>query len=156
MWEIEYTDEFGEWWDTLNLDERDAVTFSVDLLERNGPLLKFPHSTTSRRYGRKVLARKFAELRAQISPERRARIDEEVERAMAEMPLNELRNARGLSQQMLAEAMRIQQPAIAKIEKRTDMYISTLRSHIRAMGGELEIIARFPEGDVKISNFSQI
>ena len=102
------------------------------------------------------MARKFAELRAQISPERRARIDKEVERAMAEMPLNELRNARGLSQQMLAEAMRIQQPAIAKIERRTDMYISTLRSHIRAMGGELEIIARFPEGDVKISNFSQI
>jgi hypothetical protein len=36
------------------------------------------------------------------------------------------------------------------------MYISTLRSHIKAMGGELEVIARFPDGDVKISNFSQI
>ena len=57
---------------------------------------------------------------------------------------------------MLAEALHIQQPAIAKLEKRTDMYISTLRSHIRAMGGELEIIARFPDGDVKIANFSQI
>jgi hypothetical protein len=42
------------------------------------------------------------------------------------------------------------------MEKRTDMYISTLRSHIEAMGGELEVIARFPDGDVKISNFSQI
>jgi len=57
---------------------------------------------------------------------------------------------------MLAEALRVQQPAIAKIERRTDMYISTLRSHIRAMGGELEIVARFPEGNVKIANFSQI
>jgi hypothetical protein len=57
---------------------------------------------------------------------------------------------------MLAEALHIQQPAIAKMEKRTDTYISTLRSHIEAMGGELEVIARFPEGDVKISNFSQI
>ena len=47
-------------------------------------------------------------------------------------------------------------PAIAKLEKRTDMYISTLRSHINAMGGDLEIIASFPDGDVKISNFSQI
>jgi len=57
---------------------------------------------------------------------------------------------------MLAEALHIQQPAIAKLEKRTDMYISTLRSHIRAMGGELDVIARFPDGDVKIANFSQI
>ena len=57
---------------------------------------------------------------------------------------------------MLAEALHIQQPAIAKLEKRTDMYISTLRSHIEAMGGELEVIARFPDGDVRISDFSQI
>ena len=102
------------------------------------------------------MTKKFSELEAKMSPERRARIAKEVKEALAEMPLNELRNARGLSQQMLAEALHIQQPAIAKLEKRTDMYISTLRSHIRAMGGELEVIASFPDGDVKISNFSQI
>ena len=102
------------------------------------------------------MTRKFSELEAKMSPERRARIAKEVKAALAEMPLNELRNARGLSQQMLADALHIQQPAIAKLEKRTDMYISTLRSHIRAMGGELEVTARFPDGDVKISNFSQI
>jgi DNA-binding XRE family transcriptional regulator len=102
------------------------------------------------------MTRKFSELEAKMSPERRARIAQEVEKTLAEMPLNELRNARGLSQQMLADALHIQQPAIAKLEKRTDMYISTLRSHIKAMGGELEIIARFPDGDVSISNFSQI
>ena len=39
---------------------------------------------------------------------------------------------------------------------RTDMYISTLRSHIEAMGGQLEVIARFPDGAVKISNFAEI
>ena len=102
------------------------------------------------------MTRKFSELRAKISPERRAKIDEEVKKALAEMPLNELRNARGLSQKMLAEALHIQQPAIARLEKRTDMHISTLRSHIRAMGGELEVIARFPDGDVSITNFSNI
>ena len=102
------------------------------------------------------MTRKFSELEAKMSPERRARIAEEVKKALAEMPLNELRNARGLSQTMLAEALHIQQPAIAKLEKRTDMYISTLRSHIRAMGGELDVIARFPDGDVRIGNFSQI
>ena len=102
------------------------------------------------------MARKFSELEAKMSPERRARIDIAVKAALAEMPLNELRNARGLSQKMLAESLHIQQPAVAKLEKRTDMYISTLRSHIRAMGGELEVIARFPDGAVSISNFSQI
>ncbi|MDR2480319.1 MAG: helix-turn-helix domain-containing protein, partial [Treponema sp.] len=70
---------------------------------------------------------KFSELEAKMSPERRASIDAEVKKALAEMPLHELRNARGLSQKMLAEALHIQQPAIAKLEKRTDMYISTLR-----------------------------
>jgi len=102
------------------------------------------------------MTKKFSELTAKMSPESREWVKQEVARAIAEMPLNELRNARGLSQKLLAEALHIQQPAIAKLEKRTDMYISTLRSHIEAMGGELEIIARFPDGDVRIANFSQI
>ena len=63
--------------------------------------------------------------------------------------------ARGLSQKTLAEELHIQQPAVAKMEKRTDMYLSTLRNHIRAMGGELDIIARFPDGEVRIQNFSE-
>lgn len=102
------------------------------------------------------MAKKFSELEAKMSPESREWVEKEVAKALAEMPLDELRNARGLSQQMLADALHIQQPAIAKMEKRTDMYISTLRSHIKAMGGELDIIARFPDGDVKITNFAQI
>lgn len=43
-----------------------------------------------------------------------------------------------------------------RTQKRTDMYLSTLRSHIEAMGGELEVIARFPDGAVRISNFSDL
>jgi len=69
---------------------------------------------------------------------------------------HELRQARGLSQQVLARLLKIQQPAIAKLERRTDMYISTLRSHIEAMGGELDIVARFPDGTVRITNFSAL
>ena len=75
---------------------------------------------------------------------------------MSEMPLQELRQARGLSQKVMADLLNVQQPAIAKLEKRTDMYVSTLRSHIEAMGGQLEVIARFPDGTVKITNFSEI
>ena len=102
------------------------------------------------------MAQNFNTLWEKMSPKRRGEIDMKVKETLAEMPLQELRNARGLSQKMLAEALHIQQPAIAKLEKRTDMYISTLRSHIEAMGGELEVIARFPDGNVRISNFSQI
>ena len=102
------------------------------------------------------MTKKFSELEAKMTPKAREWVKQEVAKTLAEMPLNELRNARGLSQKMLAETLHIQQPAIAKLEKRTDMYISTLRSHINAMGGELEVIARFPDGDVKIANFSQI
>jgi predicted XRE-type DNA-binding protein len=99
---------------------------------------------------------KFSELEAKMSPEARAESERLFKAALAEMPLTDLRNARGLTQEMLADALHVQQPAVAKMERRTDMYISTLRSHIRAMGGELEITARFPEGAVKITNFSGI
>lgn len=102
------------------------------------------------------MAKKFAKLRAKMAPEAQARVEAKAQELLAEMPLNELRQARGLSQKVLAEILHVQQPSIAKMEKRTDMYISTLRSHIEAMGGQLEVIARFPDGSVKISNFSEI
>lgn len=102
------------------------------------------------------MTRKFAQLRAQMQPQAQARAERRARDMLAEMPLNELRQARGLSQKMLAEVLKVQQPSIAKLEKRTDMYISTLRSHIEAMGGELEVVARFPEGAVKISNFADL
>ena len=91
-----------------------------------------------------------------MSPEGQRRAEKAAQAMLAEMPLNELRQARGLSQKMLAKVLHVQQPSIAKIEKRTDMYISTLRSHIEAMGGELEVVARFPDGVVKINNFANL
>lgn len=91
-----------------------------------------------------------------MSPESRARAEAKTQAMLEEMPLNELRQARGLSQKALADILHVQQPSIAKMEKRADMYLSTLRSHIEAMGGRLEVIAQFPDGAVKISNFSEI
>ena len=49
MWEVEYTDEFEEWWETLNETEQDAVIYSVRLLQNEGPLLKFPYSSEVKR-----------------------------------------------------------------------------------------------------------
>ncbi len=102
------------------------------------------------------MAKKFSELRTSMTQTAREEADGMARRMLAEMPLNELRQARGLSQKMLAEVLHVQQPSIAKIEKRTDMYLSTLRSHIEAMGGELDVIARFPDGSVKINNFTEL
>ncbi len=102
------------------------------------------------------MAKKFSALRAQMPESAQQRAQALTQQYIQEMPLHELRQARGLSQQMLAEVLNVQQPAIAKMEKRTDMYISTLRSHIEAMGGTLEITAKFDDGDVKIINFSHI
>lgn len=102
------------------------------------------------------MAKDFTLLRSRMSPESQARAQAKAHAMLAEMPLNELRQARGLSQKTLAEVLHVRQPAIAKMEKRTDMYLSTLRNHIEAMGGQLEVIARFPDGAVKISNFSDL
>ena len=101
------------------------------------------------------MAKKFSALRAKMSPQSRARAARRAKALAAEMPLHELRQARALSQVKLAELLKLQQPEISKIEHRTDMYISTLRDYIRAMGGDLEIVARFPDGEVKIANFSE-
>ena len=102
------------------------------------------------------MARKFAELEAKMSPEAISRSDERYREMIEEMPLHELRRARGMSQEALAKELHIKQPNVAKLEKRTDIYISTLRATIEAMGGTLDIVARFPDGSVKIANFSSI
>ena len=102
------------------------------------------------------MARKFSELEAKMSTESISRSDKRYQEMLAEMPLHELRRARGLSQEVLAKILNIKQPNIAKMEKRADMYISTLRSTIEAMGGTLDIMARFPDGTIKITNFSSI
>lgn len=101
------------------------------------------------------MARKFSELRARMSPESQARSEALYERMVAEMPLHELRHAKALSQAALAKRLQVNQAAVSKIEHRTDMYVSTLRDYIRAMGGELEIVARFPDGEVRIANFAE-
>ncbi|HLG59374.1 MAG TPA: type II toxin-antitoxin system RelE/ParE family toxin [Vicinamibacterales bacterium] len=45
QWEVEFTDEFGTWWDGLTADEQESVAFSVGLLGDNGPMLEHPHSS---------------------------------------------------------------------------------------------------------------
>jgi predicted XRE-type DNA-binding protein len=100
--------------------------------------------------------RKFSELVAKMPPERQARIEQMTEELRDEMDLAQLRTARQLSQAALGEILHVEQPAVAKLEKRTDMYVSTLRRFIEAMGGELEIVARFPHHAVRIRSFGNL
>lgn len=85
-----------------------------------------------------------------MSQEAQARSAASAKAELAKMPLHQLRNAREMTQTRLAELLDMDQPNISKLEKRTDMYLSTLRSYVEAMGGELEIRAVFPDGEVKI------
>jgi transcriptional regulator with XRE-family HTH domain len=85
-----------------------------------------------------------------MSPEARERANKRAAQILAEMPLQQLRNAREMTQTRLAELLEMDQGNVSKLEQRTDMYLSTLRSYVQALGGELEIRAVFPEGDVKI------
>ncbi len=98
----------------------------------------------------------FAELRARMTPEAGAAAEAAAVQLDAEMDLAEVRRAMKLSQEELGQTLQINQGSVAKIEKRADMYVSTLRRFIEAMGGELEIVARFPDHSVKIRNFSHL
>ena len=102
------------------------------------------------------MAKKFRDLRTKMSAEAQAQAHEKTLAMLAELPLAELRQARHLSQEQLAAVLEVQQPAVAKLEKKTDMYISTLRRFIEAMGGQLEIKAHFPDGEVTINQFEEL
>jgi predicted transcriptional regulator len=71
------------------------------------------------------------------------------------MTLEELRKARSLSQEDMAETQTVGQPAVAKLEKRSDMHVSNLRRYVEVLGGTLEITARFPEASVVLTNIGE-
>jgi len=102
------------------------------------------------------MATKFRTIREKMDPERQERIRKRTEELLAELPLQELRQARALSQQELAEVLGLNQATVSKLERRTDMYLSSLRRFVEAMGGELEISASFPEGKVRIQLFEDL
>ena len=97
----------------------------------------------------------FDKLTKDFTPERRARVDARKAELRAAMPLHELRQARAMTQKAVGDALKVKQPAVAKLERRADMYVSNLRAYIEAMGGRLNIVAEFPQGSVVITNFSE-
>jgi DNA-binding XRE family transcriptional regulator len=97
------------------------------------------------------MTRNFKELEAQMAPERVARAEMKAKEIMADMLLAQIRKQMGLTQKQLANALNIKQPTLSKIESQQDMQIGTLGRIIEALGGELELIAHLPGGDVRLS-----
>src|ERR1035441_3789126 len=99
---------------------------------------------------------KWKDIRGTFSPEVEAEIARRVREAAGVMTLYQLREAKQLTQVNLAKILQVNQGAVSRMEKRTDMYVSTLRSYIQAMGGQLQVKAIFPEGEVEIEQFGSM
>ena len=99
------------------------------------------------------MAQKFDKLFRKMPLEAQKRVEEKADAEYQALALTELREARDLTQVQLAEKLGIEQGAVSKIERRTDMYLSTLRNIIQAMGGQLELTACFPTGKVQLLTF---
>jgi hypothetical protein len=86
------------------------------------------------------------EFAATLPKEERKKVEARARQIVAEeMSLQALRKAVGKTQIAIARRLKVGQDAVSKLETRSDMYISTLRGFVRAMGGDLELVARFPD-----------
>jgi len=99
------------------------------------------------------MARNFRELRARMQPRTQARSAARAAAMLVDMQLRELRKARNATQVEVAMAMNIEQASVSKIERREDMYISTLREYVKALGGELKLVASFPDAQIQVQPF---
>lgn len=103
------------------------------------------------------MARKFEELRAKMSPERRRRNEVETAKKLLDLNLQELRqNVASLKQEDIAEMLQVTQGYVSRLERQDDMLLSKLYAYVHALGGDLEIRATFPNEEVRITQFDEI
>jgi len=123
--EAGFADEFSEWWESL--------------LKAGGT----------------VMARSFNTLREKMSPQRQEQAKERTNEMLEELALQDLRKALNLTQEQVAIIMKTNQAAASRMENQSDIYVSTLRKYIRALGGEIKIVATFKDREVVINQFQQ-
>jgi hypothetical protein len=99
------------------------------------------------------MAKSFQTLRAKMAPESQARAKARTRAMLEELALQELRLALNLTQEQVAEAMKMNQGAVSKMERQSDIYVSTLRKFVAALGGRLKLVASFPDREVVINQF---
>jgi DNA-binding XRE family transcriptional regulator len=97
--------------------------------------------------------KRFSELRKQMTPEQRVESEIQVKVILLHLTLAELRESLALTQTHVAKDMGIVQSALSKIEHQDDIQISTLSRYIKSLGGNLKIIASFPDQEIVISQF---
>ena len=98
----------------------------------------------------------FSELTKDFSPERKAKIERMKDVLRLEYDLvSQLRKDQELTQKEVAELTEIRQATVSKIENQEDILVKTLERYIRALGGELEIKARFPDREVTLNQFTK-
>ena len=103
------------------------------------------------------MANKWDNLKRRMSPAAQARVDARVKETLATMPLAEIRKAIGMTQVDLAEKLDVAQSSVSKIESAADMYLTTLRKYVKALGGELHLTAVFPGGrQVEIEHVAEV
>jgi transcriptional regulator with XRE-family HTH domain len=100
--------------------------------------------------------KKYSELRAKMSSRAKEFSDNFFAKDLEEAAINQLREALHLTQEQLAESLNISQVAVSRMERRSDMFVSTLRRIVEAMGGELEIHAVFPSGTVRLHRLGEL
>ena len=94
-------------------------------------------------------------LREKMSSERRLQNEARVQTALIYMALQELRQSLNVTQQDLAKTLELTQPSLSKLEHQDDIHVSTLAGYIEALGGQLKLVASFPEQEVIISQFEK-
>ena len=104
------------------------------------------------------MGRSLQEVIEVLPAKRREKVSERSQQLIAEaMTLRELRQTMNLTQEELAISLNTQQGTVSKAEKRPDMLVSTLRAHVEAMGGELDLVAKLPgQAPVKIKGLSDL
>ena len=99
------------------------------------------------------MAKKFENLENKMDTKRVTRAKARAREVMAEMLLAEIRKEAGFTQEDIARTIGIKQPSLSKLESQDDIQVSTLQRLIEALGGQLELIAHMPGGDIRISQF---
>lgn len=99
------------------------------------------------------MLKKFSTLSMPVAedPQRRERIDQRKRAVITALALGRLRESRAITQRELANTLSVSQANVSRIEHEEDLYISTLRSYIEALGGRLELRAVFEDASIDIS-----
>lgn len=101
------------------------------------------------------MAKSFSVLRNAMDPKRVARNEKRAAAVLAAMELPELREVLDMTQEDLADRLSISQSNVSRLERRTDMLVSTLRQCVAALGGKLQLVAVFPDRAVSLRQFDE-